>query len=119
MAEILDRLAISADTWRIRLQKLRSGRLFGRFFASLKLRVMVGTPRGLPIESALSVTRRVTGRVTHWRDGDLLRRWCVAGLLRAEGQFRRIKGHRALSGLVKALKVMTRGQPPGSSWTVA
>jgi transposase-like protein len=39
-----------------------------------------------PIESALSVTRRVTVRVTHWRDGDMRRRWCVAGLLRAEAK---------------------------------
>jgi transposase-like protein len=31
-----------------------------------------------PIESALSVTRRVTARVTHWRDGDMRQRWCVA-----------------------------------------
>jgi transposase-like protein len=72
-----------------------------------------------PIESALSVTRRVTGRVTRWRDGDMRRRWCVAGLLRAEGQFRRIKGHRALPGLIKALEVMARGQPPGSERNVA
>jgi hypothetical protein len=28
----------------------------------------------------------------------------VAGLLRAEGQFRGIKGHRAMSGLIKALQ---------------
>jgi putative transposase len=35
-----------------------------------------------PIESSLSVTRRVTARVTRWRDGDMRRRWCVAGLLR-------------------------------------
>ena len=33
-----------------------------------------------PIESALSVTRRVTALVTRWRDGDMRRRWCVAGL---------------------------------------
>ena len=45
-----------------------------------------------PIESALSVTRRVTARVTRWRDGALRRRWCVAGLLRAERQFRRVRG---------------------------
>jgi hypothetical protein len=67
------------------------------------------------IESALSVTRRVT----RWRDGDMRRRWCVAGLLRAEGQFRRIKGHRAIPGLIKALEAMTRGQPPGSEWNAA
>jgi transposase-like protein len=68
-----------------------------------------------PIESALSVTRRVT----RWRDGDMRRRWCVAGLLRAESKFRRIKGHRAMLLLIKALEVMTRGQPPGSDRDVA
>ena len=72
-----------------------------------------------PIESALSVTRRVTSRVTRWRDGDMRRRWCVAGLLRAESKFRRIKGHRALPILIKALEVVTRGQPPGSERDVA
>ena len=40
-----------------------------------------------PIESALSVTRRVTARVTRWRDGDMRKRWCTAGLLRAEAKF--------------------------------
>jgi transposase-like protein len=72
-----------------------------------------------PIESALSVTRRVTARVTRWRDGDMRRRWCVAGLLRAESKFRRIKGHRAMPLLIKALEVITRGQPPGSERDVA
>jgi hypothetical protein len=43
----------------------------------------------------------------------------VAGLLLAEGQFRRIKGHRTMPGLIKALEVMTRGQPSGSEWDVA
>jgi putative transposase len=72
-----------------------------------------------PIESALSVTRRVTARVTRWRDGDMRRRWCVAGLLRAESKFRRIKGHRAMPLLIKALEVITRGRPPGSERDVA
>lgn len=56
-----------------------------------------------PIESALSVTRTVTGRVTRWRDGDMRLRWCTAGLLRAEEKFRRIKGFRYLSQLARAL----------------
>jgi putative transposase len=72
-----------------------------------------------PIESALSVTRRVTGRVTRWREGEMRRRWCAAGLLRAESKFRRIKGHRAMPLLIKALEVITRGQPPGSERDVA
>jgi transposase-like protein len=61
-----------------------------------------------PIESALSVTRRVTGRVTRWRDGDMRRRWCVAGLLRAEAKFRRVKGYRAIPALLKALEAEVR-----------
>jgi transposase-like protein len=72
-----------------------------------------------PIESALSVTRRVTARVTRWRDGDMRRRWCVAGLLRAEGKFRRVKGHRAMPTLLKALEALVRGQPSGSEREVA
>jgi transposase-like protein len=61
-----------------------------------------------PIESALCVTRRVTARVTRWRDGDMRRRLCVVGLLRAEGNFRRVKGHRALPALLKALESVVR-----------
>jgi transposase-like protein len=57
-----------------------------------------------PIESALSVTRTVTARVTRWRDGDMRRRWCAAGLLRAEQKFRRIKGFRHLPELARALQ---------------
>jgi putative transposase len=72
-----------------------------------------------PIESALSVTRRVTGRVTRWRDGDMRRRWCVAGLLRAEGKFRRVKGHRAMPALLKALEALVRGEPSGIGRDVA
>jgi putative transposase len=72
-----------------------------------------------PIESALSVTRRVTARVTRWRDGDMRRRWCVAGLLRAEEKFRRVKGHRAMPALLKALEVWVRKQPSGSERDVA
>jgi transposase-like protein len=72
-----------------------------------------------PIESALSVTRRVTARVTRWRDGDMRKRWCVAGLLRAESKFRRLKGHRGMPTLLKALEVLVRGQPPGIGRDVA
>ena len=72
-----------------------------------------------PIESALSVTRRVTARVTRWRDGEMRRRWCVAGLLRAERQFRRLKGHRALPTLIKALEGSTRARRSGIEHAVA
>jgi transposase-like protein len=64
-----------------------------------------------PIESALSVTR--------WRDGEMRRWWCAAGLLRAESQFRRIKGHRALPTLIKALEESTRARGSGIERGVA
>ena len=72
-----------------------------------------------PIESALSVTRRVTARVTRWRDGDMRKRWCVAGLLRAESKFRRLKGHRGMPTLLKALEAIVRGEPTGTERVVA
>jgi transposase-like protein len=62
-----------------------------------------------PIESALSVTRTVTARVTHWRDGDMRLRWCTAGLMRAEQKFRRIKGFRHLIELTRALQREVHG----------
>ena len=65
-----------------------------------------------PIESALSVTRWVTARVTRWRDREMRRR-CVAGLLRAESQFRRVKGHRALPSPMRGLEDSTRPRPTG------
>ena len=72
-----------------------------------------------PIESALSVTRRVTARVTRWRDGEMRRRWCVAGLLRAEARFRRVKGHRAMPALIKALEGSASVKPAGIGRDVA
>jgi putative transposase len=72
-----------------------------------------------PIESALSVTRRVTARVTRWRDGDMRRRWCVAGLLRAESKFRRVKGHRSMPTLLKALESLVREPKAGNGREVA
>lgn len=57
-----------------------------------------------PIESAISVAKTVTGRVKRWRDGNMRKRWCAAGLLRAEEKFRRIKGHRHLPALVDTIE---------------
>ncbi len=56
-----------------------------------------------PIESAFSVAENVTARVKRWRDGDMRKRWCTAGLLRAESKFRRVKGHRHMPRLLQAL----------------
>ncbi len=55
------------------------------------------------IESALSVAADVTRRVKRWRGGDMRLRWSAAGLLQAEQNFRRIRGHKAMSELLTAL----------------
>ncbi len=67
-----------------------------------------------PIESALSLTPRVTTRVRRWRDGDMRRRWCVAGLLRAENKSRRLKGYSGLPALLNALEAMVEKQAAGN-----
>ena len=41
-----------------------------------------------------------------WRDGAMRHRWCTCGLLRAEQGFRRVKGHRDLANLIKALTAL-------------
>jgi transposase-like protein len=63
-----------------------------------------------PIESAFSVAENVTRRVKRWRDGDMRKRWCTAGLLRAESKFRRVKGHRHMPHLLKALDRLVLGK---------
>jgi putative transposase len=55
------------------------------------------------VESAFSVVRKLTGRVKRWRSGDMRKRWCLAGLMRAEKAFKRIKGYKYMSQLVQAL----------------
>ena len=39
-----------------------------------------------PIESASSVTRRVTARAIRWHNGDMRKRRCAAGLLQVESK---------------------------------
>ena len=47
-------------------------------------------------ENPNSAARRRTGRVTHWRDGAMVKRWAAAAFLDAEKSFRRILGYRDL-----------------------
>ena len=63
-----------------------------------------------PIESAFSVAQNVTRRVKRWREGDMRQRWCVAGLMRAENKFHRVKGYRHMSHLLKALDRIVLGK---------
>jgi transposase-like protein len=55
------------------------------------------------IESMISVTRTTTGRVKHWRDGTMKKRWIAAGMLEAERSFRRIKGCSEMPAIVAAV----------------
>jgi hypothetical protein len=58
-----------------------------------------------PVESMISIARDTSGNVKRWRDdGDMRRRWCAAGMLAAEKQFRRIKGYRQMPALVAQLR---------------
>ena len=56
------------------------------------------------VESMFSRARDVTRRVKRYRDGDMRHRWCIAGLLRAEEGFLRIRGYKDLPTLTKALR---------------
>lgn len=66
------------------------------------------------IESALSVASDVAGRVKRWRAGDMRLRWLAAGLLAAEKQFRRVRGHKLMPKLLAALDVGTAEIAGGS-----
>jgi transposase-like protein len=57
-----------------------------------------------PIESCFSVSRTITGRVKRWRGDDMVQRWAVASLLRAEKKFKRVKGYKDIPKLIAALQ---------------
>jgi transposase-like protein len=56
------------------------------------------------IENVMGTVRHVTRNVKHWRDGAMTRRWAALGVATAQQRFRRIKGHRDLPALVRALQ---------------
>lgn len=56
------------------------------------------------IESVMSRLEAKTRRVTHWRTSDQKLRWCASALWATEKQFRRIKNHRHLHLLKRALQ---------------
>ena len=57
-----------------------------------------------PLESCFSGVRFSTGRVKRWQGDDMVQRWAVAALLRAEKKFRRARGYKDISKLIAALK---------------
>ena len=57
-----------------------------------------------PIESAFDLVKSNARRVKRWRGSAMVLRWVGTGLLKAEVQFRRVKGHAAMHQLVAALE---------------
>jgi putative transposase len=56
-----------------------------------------------PIESMIEICREHGKNVKRWRDGTMALRWCAAGMLEADHQFRRVNGHLHLQKLRAAL----------------
>jgi hypothetical protein len=66
------------------------------------------TPEALrstnPVESLIEICREHSKNVKRWRDGTMALRWCAAGMLEADHQFRRVNGHLHLPKLRAALE---------------
>ena len=56
------------------------------------------------IESPNSVVRRVTRRVTNYKDAQMALRWTAAGFLEAERSFRKLRGFAQLKSLINGLR---------------
>jgi hypothetical protein len=63
------------------------------------------------IESAFSVVERVCVNVKRWHGGDQRERWVGSGVLVAEKQFRRVKGHKQIPTLLAELEAATATKP--------
>jgi putative transposase len=61
-----------------------------------------------PIESMIEICREHSKNVKRWRDGTMALRWCAAGMLEADHQFRRVNGHLHLPKLRAALETCFR-----------
>ena len=63
-----------------------------------------------PIENLMSTVQRVSRNVKRWRHGGMALRWAVTGLLEAQKTFRRVKGHRDLPALLRAIDALVTSQ---------
>lgn len=61
------------------------------------------------IESAFSIVETVCRNVKRWHGGDQRERWIGSGLLIAEKQFRRVRGHKQIPVLIRVLEAL---KPP-------
>jgi hypothetical protein len=55
----------------------------------------------------IELVRDHAERVKRWSSGEMALRWAAAGMLAAEGQFRRVKGYQELPALAAALEQAT------------
>lgn len=55
------------------------------------------------VESMIEICRDHSTNVKRWRDGQMVLRWCAAGMVEASKQFRRVNGFMHLPALRKAL----------------
>jgi putative transposase len=62
-----------------------------------------------PIESMIEICREHSRNVKRWRDGTMALRWCAAGMLEADHQFRRVNGRLHLPKLRAALEAQFTG----------
>jgi hypothetical protein len=67
-----------------------------------------------PIESLIEICREHSKNAKRWRDETMALRWCDAGMLEADHQFRGINDHLQLPKLRAALEVEVVGGGP--SW---
>ena len=70
-----------------------------------------------PCESMIECVRRSARNVKRWSSGEMALRWSAAGMLEAEGQFRRVIGYRDLAKLAVALERETRPRRPAQTTT--
>ena len=64
-----------------------------------------------PGESMIEIVRDHAGRVKRWSSGEMALRWAAAGMLAAQAQSRRVKGHQELPQLASALERATANEP--------
>src|SRR5215217_2769198 len=57
-----------------------------------------------PCESMIDTVRRISGNVKRWQSGDMCLRWTAAGMIEAQGQFRKIIGYPDLATLAVAVE---------------
>jgi transposase-like protein len=60
------------------------------------------------IESPNSVVRRVSGRVTNYKDAEMALRWTAAGFIEAEKSFKKLRGYADLKILINSLRPATQ-----------